>query len=390
MGAEHGLAGAAAMLLGTLALQGGWQPQAESQTEEQKIGTQADVSLEVIDLYEETGIALDKERELEMDLLEGTCRSRNISDWFSYSVSWGSEPVSYGEDGALTGLQMSVALASGEADYVVTWEEGGGCTAYFAPEGGTEMPYEIPDSFFSGSDEENPAQGSPVTLRALDTWLLERLFIELNNQDTEEYRGEYRICDYRVTNRYWTEHVIGTDVVFHVMPKAKRAEDLEYFQGLLARVGLTDTERIREIFADLQVPGEDEWRSVPHPELAAQDGMIPYQSEPSPGMEAAIEELKGMLTEEGYPLEEADRIANTVLFRYYAPCAQWLTQEREYSFCFRTELNESGDPVAILVDRSGAGYWNPYIPQLKTKEEQREAYFQAGYDEMDGMLKVMF
>lgn len=31
-----------------------------------------------------------------------------------------------------------------------------------------------------------------------------------------------------------------------------------------------------------------------------------------------------------------------------------------------------------------------YEPRLKTKEEQQEAYFQAGYRDMDGMLSVMF
>ena len=55
-----------------------------------------------------------------------------------------------------------------------------------------------------------------------------------------------------------------------------------------------------------------------------------------------------------------------------------------------TQLNEDGNPVSISIDRSGGGNWNTYAPHLKTKEEQREAYFQAGYDEMNGRMSVMF
>ena len=384
---ERVMASTAVMLLGTLALQGEFQFQSGNMTDEPEIETGLDAAGEVINIYEETGMVLDKERELEMVLLDGTIRSFNVSDWFSYSVRWSSGFLEYGE---LTGPRVSIALPTREVDYFVTWDEENGYTPYFAPEGGMEMPYVIPDDYWAGNDGEDAAQGASMTLRDLNIYLLERLFIELNNQNAEEYKGEYRICDYSVTNRYWTDNVIGTEIVFHVKPKAERAEDLEYFQGVLARVWLTDTEKIKEILADLEVPGEDEWRSVPHPERAVEEGMIPYTAEPSPRMEAVIEELSEMLTEKGYTSEEADRIANTLMWRYYAPCAKWLTEEQEYAFCFRTQLNEDGNPVSISIDRSGGGGWNTYVPHPKTKEEQREAYFQAGYDKMNGWMSVMF
>lgn len=107
-------------------------------------------------------------------------------------------------------------------------------------------------------------------------------------------------------------------------------------------------------------------------------------------MEEVIGKLAEMLLEAGYSSEEADAIAHTIMSRYYNACAKWLTQEKEYSFCFRTQLNEDGVPVNIMLDRTGGARWTDYTPHLKTKAEQREAYFQAGYDEMDGMIKVMF
>ena len=383
MGMERGMISAAVMLLGVLTLQGKGQPQTDNITFEAEGETKTDAAGEVINIYEETGIEPDRERKAERELIEGTYRLREISDWFSYSVFWSHEPRNYGE---LTGSQVSIGRPLGEDSYFVVWDDDGGYTNYFIPEGGMDMPNEIPDSFWSAADGDDPAQGSPMTLRDLNTYLLDRLFIELNNEDI----GEYRINDYSVTNRYWTDSVIGTEIVFHVTPKAERAEELEYFQGILARAGLTDTEKIKEIMGDLELPGADEWAAVPHPEDTVVEGMIPYTSQPSPRMEAVIAELKGMLTEKGYTPEEADRIANILMFRYYPLCAEWLTEEQEYSFCFRTELNEEGNPVSILVDRIGGGQWNSYIPQMKTKEEQQEAYFQAGYHEMDGMMNVMF
>lgn len=360
MGMERALVSAAVMLLGALSLRGELQTQTGNVMTESGSDAGSGAALEVIDLSLETGIGLDREREAEMHLVDGTYRSRGMDDWGSYSVHCSREMRDYGE---LTGSYVWIALPLAEFEYIVVWgEESGGFTAYFPPEGGMDVPHEIPDSFWG--EGEDAAQGSSMTLRDLNTYLLERLFIELNDQNTEEYKGEYRICDYSVTNRYWTDNVIGTDIVFHVTPKAERAEDLEYFQGLLARVGLTDTERIKELLSDLQVP--------------------------SPKMEAVIEELQGMLAEKGYTPEEAERIADTLMFRYYAPCAKWLTEEQEYAFCFRTQLDEDGNPVSISIDRSGGGRWNTYVPHLKTKEEQREAYFQAGYDEMDSMMSVMF
>ncbi|MCM1103134.1 MAG: hypothetical protein NC409_03420 [Clostridium sp.] len=298
--------------------------------------------------------------------------------------------------------RLNGGVPLGELDFLVVWDEkDDGFTSYLYPgDGGIEAPYTYDNSFWESADGENGVgeagggtgaqdQNASASLRDLNRYLLERLFIELNDQNAGECRGEYRILDYSVTNRYWTDDVIGTDIVFHVVPKAERVEDLEYFQGILARVWLTDMERIKEILADLEVPGEDEWRSVPHPELAVEEGMIPYTSEPSPRMAAVIEELSGMLTEKGYTSEEADRIANT-LMRYYSGCAKWLTEEREYAFCFRTQLNEDGNPVSISIDRSGGGRWSTYVPHLKTKEEQQASYFEAGRSEMDGMMHVMF
>lgn len=380
------MASAAVMLLGTLALQGEFQFRSGNMTDEPEMETGLDAAGEVINIYEETGMVLDKERELEMALIDGTIRSFNVSDWFSYSVIWSSGFLEYGE---LTGPRVSIALPTRGASYFVAWDEETGYTPYFAPEGGMDMPHVIPDDYWTGNDGKDAIQGSAMTLRDLNTYLLERLFIELNNQNAEEYKGEYQICDYSVTNRYWTDNVIGTEIVFHVKPKAERAEDLEYFQGVLARVWLTDTEKIKEVLADLEIPGEDEWRSVPHPELAVEEGMIPYSAEPSPRMEAVIEELSGMLAEKGYTSEEADRIANT-LMGYYSGCAKWLTEEQEYAFWFRTQLNEDGNPVSISIDRSGGGGWNTYVPHPKTKEEQQAAYFQAGYNEMNGRMSVMF
>ncbi len=383
---ERVMASAAVMLLGTLALQGEFQFRSGNMTDEPEMETGLDAAGEVINIYEETGMVLDKERELEMALIDGTIRSFNVSDWFSYSVIWSSGFLEYGE---LTGPRVSIALPTRGASYFVAWDEETGYTPYFAPEGGMDMPHVIPDDYWTGNDGKDAIQGSAMTLRDLNTYLLERLFIELNNQNAEEYKGEYQICDYSVTNRYWTDNVIGTEIVFHVKPKAERAEDLEYFQGVLARVWLTDTEKIKEVLADLEIPGEDEWRSVPHPELAVEEGMIPYSAEPSPRMEAVIEELSGMLAEKGYTSEEADRIANT-LMGYYSGCAKWLTEEQEYAFWFRTQLNEDGNPVSISIDRSGGGGWNTYVPHPKTKEEQQAAYFQAGYNEMNGRMSVMF
>ncbi len=386
LGMERVMASAAVMLLGTLALQGEFQFRSGNMTDEPEMETGLDAAGEVINIYEETGMVLDKERELEMALIDGTIRSFNVSDWFSYSVIWSSGFLEYGE---LTGPRVSIALPTRGASYFVAWDEETGYTPYFAPEGGMDMPHVIPDDYWTGNDGKDAIQGSAMTLRDLNTYLLERLFIELNNQNAEEYKGEYQICDYSVTNRYWTDNVIGTEIVFHVKPKAERAEDLEYFQGVLARVWLTDTEKIKEVLADLEIPGEDEWRSVPHPELAVEEGMIPYSAEPSPRMEAVIEELSGMLAEKGYTSEEADRIANT-LMGYYSGCAKWLTEEQEYAFWFRTQLNEDGNPVSISIDRSGGGGWNTYVPHPKTKEEQQAAYFQAGYNEMNGRMSVMF
>ena len=460
MGIEKRMVSAVIVLLGTLALQGEFQLQSGNMAEEPEIEAGMDAAEEVINIYEETGMVFDKEREAEAYFLEGMFPACS-RDLLGYSVIWAEGPTDYGE--GRTGQMMwidyragrrrepieesaafqnmldrvgitdtagidwdeaSVAAAimeqntgvgeeeanalaesfmraywrlkgtvsHGEVDFLVVWdEEGSGFTSYLYPgDGGMESPYAYDNSFWESTDGEDAAQGSPMTLRDLNTYLLERLFIELNNQNVEEYKGEYRICDYSVTNRYWADNVIGTDIVFHVKPKAERAEDLEYFQGVLARVGLTDTEKIKEVLADLEIPGEDEWRFVPHPERAVEEGMIPYTAEPSPRMEAVIEELSGMLTEKGYTSEEADRIANTLMWRYYAPCAKWLTEEREYAFCFRTQLNEDGNPISISIDRNGGGSWNTYVPHLKTKEEQQAAYFQAGYDEMNGMMRVMF
>lgn len=460
MGIEKRMVSAVIVLLGTLTLRGEFQFQSGNMTEKPEIETGMDAAGEVINIYEETGMVFDKEREAEAYFLEGMFPACSC-DLLGYSVIWSEELTDYGEgrygqmmwidyragrrrepieesaafqnmldrvgitdtegiewdeasvaaaimeQNTGVGEEEANALAKsfmwaywrlkgtvshGEVDFFVVWdEEGSGFTSYLYPgDGGMEAPYAYDNSFWSGSDGEDAAQGSAMTLRDLNTYLLERLFIELNNQNAEEYKGEYRICDYSVTNRYWTDSVIGTDIVFHVKPKAERAEDLEYFQGVLARVGLTDTEKIKEVLADLEVPGEDEWRSVPHPELAVEEGMIPYTAESSPRMEAVIEELSRMLTEKGYTSEEADRIANTLMWRYYAPCAKWLAEEQEYAFCFRTQLNEDGNPVSISIDRSGGGRWNPYVPHLKTKEEQQAAYFQAGYDEMNGMMRVMF
>ncbi|MCM1103136.1 MAG: hypothetical protein NC409_03430 [Clostridium sp.] len=478
MGMESGIARAAMILLAALALGGGLPPQTgnignaggigqgsgavgeNGAGEESGVGTGANAAGEVINIYEETGMVFDKEREAEAYFMEGLFPACNY-DLLGYSVTWSEEARDYGEgrygqmmwidcragrrrepieesaafqnmldrvgitdtegidwdeasvataimeQNTGVGEEEANALAKsymqaywrlkgmvplvGEVDFLVVWdEEGSGFTSYLYPgDGGMESPYAYDNSFWESTDGEDAAQGSAMTLRDLNTYLLKRLFIELNDQNAGECRGEYRILDYSVTNRYWTDDVIGTDIVFHVVPKAERVEDLEYFQGILARVWLTDMERIKEILADLEVPGEDEWRSVPHPELAVEEGMIPYTSEPSPRMAAVIEELSGMLTEKGYTSEEADRIANT-LMRYYSGCAKWLTEEREYAFCFRTQLNEDGNPVSISINRTGGGSWNTYVPHLKTKEEQQESYFQAGRDEMDGMMHVMF
>lgn len=396
----RGMTNAAIMLLGVLTLQGGWPPWTEA-ADVYETEAESGVTGEVICISQRTGI--EPERELEMELLDATYRAHNMSGYFRYSVSWSEDELDYGDR---SGFCVSVTLPLAESEYIVVRDEGSGSyTPYFRPEGGMETPYEIPDSFWEnvggeesdgedGTGEESGGahaqdQSTPMTLRDLNRYLLERLFIELNGQNAGECRGEYRILNYTVTNRYWTDDVIGTDIVFHVVPKADRVEDLEYFQGILACVGLTDTEKTKALFAGLELPGEDDWRIVPVPGSAAEEGMEVYSSEPSPKMEALIEELAGMLTEEGYEPEEAASIAYTIMSRYYPICARWLNEEQEYSFCFRTELNEDGSPIGISIDRSGGGRWNPYTPHLKTGEEQREAYFQAGYDEMSGMMRVM-
>ncbi|MCM1537371.1 MAG: hypothetical protein NC254_03120 [bacterium] len=459
MGIENAMAIAVVMVLGTLTLQGECRSLVTDDIAGYGIETDSNAAGEVINIYEETGMVFDKEREAEAYFLEGMFPACNY-DLLGYSVTWSEGLADYGEgrNGQMlyidyragrrrapieelavfqnmldkvgitdtedlewdevsladaimeqnTGIgeeeaeelaaqfmraywRLNGGVPLGELDFLVVWdEEDDGFTSYLYPgDGGIEAPYTYDNSFWESTDGEDAAQGSAMTLRDLNRYLLERLFIELNDQNAGECRGEYRILDYSVTNRYWTDEVIGTDIVFHVVPKAERVEDLEYFQGILARIWLTDMERIKEILADLEVPGEDEWRMVAHPELAADGGSIPYTSEPSPRMAAVIEELSGMLTEKGYTSEEADRIATT-LMRYYSGCAKWLTEEREYAFCFRTQLNEDGNPVSISINRTGGGSWNTYVPHLKTKEEQQESYFQAGRDEMDGMMHVMF
>ena len=107
------MASAAVMLLGTLALQGEFQFQSGNMTDEPEMETGLDAAGEVINIYEETGMVLDKERELEMVLLDGTIRSFNVSDWFSYSVRWSSGFLEYGE---LTGPRVSIALPTREVD----------------------------------------------------------------------------------------------------------------------------------------------------------------------------------------------------------------------------------------------------------------------------------
>ena len=389
MGMERGMVRAIVILIGTLALQGGWRVQAENPVSGSQNEMETDAVAEAIDLYEETGIPLDQEREMEWDMLEATYRANHMESWRHYEIQWNPKMR---EAGDLYGYNLVVTLPLAQNSYfVVRNEEGADYTAYFAPEGGMDVPHEIPDSFWADAGEE--AQDTDTLLRDLNRYLLDRLFVELNNCGkigNFDELGAYQVLDYSVTNRYWTDSVIGTEIVFHVTPKAARAEELEYFQGVLARVGLTDTEKIKEIMGELELPGADEWVAVPHPEDMVVEGMIPYTSQPSPRMEAVIAELKGMLTETGYTPEEADRIADTLMFRYYPLCAEWLTEEQEYSFCFRTELNEDGNPVSILVDRTGGGQWNAYIPHLKTREEQQEAYFQAGYDKMNGTMDVMF
>lgn len=393
MGIEQGIVRAIVILAGALTLQGGWQLPTENPVSgslsESENETETDAAAEVIDLYEETGLPPDQEREMEWDLLEATYRANRMGSWRSYEIQWYPEMQECGE---LYGTYLVVALPLAQDLYFMVYnEDGADYTAYFAPEGGMDVPHEIPDSFWEDTGEE--IQDTDTLLRDLNKYLLDRLFVELNNcREIGNYDelGAYRILDYSVTNRYWTDEVVGTDIVFHVTPQAERAEDLEYFQGVLARAGLTDMESIKELMADLQVPGEDEWRSVPHPEDAIAEGIIPSTDESSPRMEAVIVKLAEMLTENGYSSEEADAIAHTIMSRYYNACAKWLTQEKEYSFCFRTQLNEDGVPVNIMLDRTGGARWADYTPHLKTKAEQQGAYFQAGYDEMDGMIKGMF
>lgn len=393
MGIEQGIVRAIVILAGALTLQGGWQLPTENPVSgslsESENEAETDAAAETIDLYEETGIPLDQKREMEWDLLEATYRANRMGSWRNYEIQWTPE---MSERGDLYGSYLYVTLPlAGRVYFMVMDEDGSGYTPYFAPEGGMDVPHEIPDSFWEDAGEE--IQDTDTLLRDLNKYLLDRLFVELNNcREIGNYDelGAYRILDYSVTNRYWTDEVVGTDIVFHVTPQAERAEDLEYFQGVLARAGLTDMESIKELMADLQVPGEDEWRSVPHPEDAIAEGIIPSTYESSPRMEEVIGKLAEMLLEAGYSSEEADAIAHTIMSRYYNACAKWLTQEKEYSFCFRTQLNEDGVPVNIMLDRTGGARWTDYTPHLKTKAEQREAYFQAGYDEMDGMIKVMF
>lgn len=458
MGMGQGIAGAAAMLLGVFLLQAGQFQEGKAALDSEwgtESGATGGATGGAINLYEETGIELDREREAEAFLIEGLFPACNY-DLLSYSVIWREEFSDYGE--GLVGQTMfldyragrrrqqaeeldifqkmldrvgitdiegldwnEATLAAaileqnagmeeeeakvlagsfmqaywrlngpvplGEKEFLIVWdEEGSGFVPYLYPgDGGIETPYTYDNSFWSATDVGDSAQGAPMTLRDLNTYQLDRLFIELNNEDI----GAYWINDYSVTNRYWTDKVIGTDIVFHVTPQAERAEDLEYFQGILARAGLTDIEKIKELMKDLELPGEDEWRSVPHPEDTVVEGIIPATSEPSPRMEAVIVELAEMLTENGHSAEDAERIAHTLMFRYYPLCAEWLASEQEYSFCFRTDFNEDGAPVSMMVDRTGGACWTDYTPHLKTKEEQREVYFQAGYDEMDGMMYVM-
>lgn len=389
MGLEQGMVRAIVILTGTLALQGGWRAQTENPVSGSQNEMETDAAAEAIDLYEETGLPPDQEREMEWNLLEATYRANRMGSWRSYEIQWYPEMQERGE---LYGTYLVVTLPLAQDLYFMVYnEDEADYTAYFAPEGGMDVPHEIPDSFWEDTGEE--IQDTDTLLRDLNKYLLDRLFVELNNcREIGNYDelGAYRIRDYSVTNRYWTDQIIGTDIVFHVVPEAERAEDLEYFQGVLARAGLTDMESIKELMADLQVPGEDEWRSVPHPEDAIAEGIIPSTWESSPRMEEVIGKLAEMLLEAGHSSEEADAIAHTIMSRYYNACAKWLTQEKEYSFCFRTQLNEDGVPVSIMLDRTGGARWTNYTPHLKTKAEQQEAYFQAGYDEMDGMIKVMF
>lgn len=156
MGIEQGIVRAIVILAGALTLQGGWQLPTENPVSgslsESENEAETDAAAEVIDLYEETGLPPDQEREMEWNLLEATYRANHMGSWKNYEIYWGSEMC---ERGDLYGAYLYVTLPLAEGGYFVAMDEDGrGYTPYFKPEGNYEPYLEVPDSLWEDAGEE--------------------------------------------------------------------------------------------------------------------------------------------------------------------------------------------------------------------------------------------